>query len=76
MASPWTYIPIPDKKVPQVKTGGWGSIPVNARVGKTIWKTSLFPMKGKNYFIPIKRSVCEKESLSVGKTMTVFFSVV
>ncbi|MBI4117949.1 MAG: DUF1905 domain-containing protein [Parcubacteria group bacterium] len=71
MEAPWTYVPIPDSKVPDVPRGGWGSIPVMATVGKTTWRTSLFPIKGKQYFIPIKKSVCRKESLVIGEEVTV-----
>lgn len=70
-AAPWAYVPILKDKVPDVKPGGWGSIPVDVTVGKTTWRTSLFPMKKDNYFVPIKKQVREKESLKVGSKITV-----
>lgn len=45
MVAPWTYIPIPDERVPNVRPGGWGSIPLEVTIGKTTWKTSMFPLK-------------------------------
>jgi hypothetical protein len=73
MKAAWTYLPIPDHKVPGGFRGGWGSIPVVATIGQTTWKTSLFPMKGKKYFIPIKKTVCQTEKLLVGQKVKVSY---
>ncbi|MFH0890576.1 MAG: DUF1905 domain-containing protein [Candidatus Liptonbacteria bacterium] len=73
--APWTYVPIPNEKVPVGKPGVWGSFPVMATVGKTTWRTSLFPAKGKKYFIPIKQSVCKKESLKPGDRVKVEYEI-
>lgn len=43
---------------------GWGSIRVEAKIGKTIWQTSVFPDKKSNgYLLPIKKIVRQKEEL-------------
>jgi hypothetical protein len=34
-------------------TYGWGMIPVTAQIGRTGWKTSLFPKDGR-YIVPVK----------------------
>lgn len=73
MASPWIYIPIPLNMVPNIKPGGWGSIPVIATIGKTTWQTSLFPIKKGHYFIPIKKEVRVKEDLFVGDKVTISY---
>ncbi|MBI4120907.1 MAG: DUF1905 domain-containing protein [Parcubacteria group bacterium] len=70
MEAPWMYLPIPNDKVPNVRPGGWGSIPVMATVGKTTWRTSLFQMKKGYFFLPIKKQVCKKEDLAIGKEVT------
>jgi hypothetical protein len=45
--------------------GGWGSIPVELTVGKTTWKTSMFPnSKTKEYIIPIKSAIRKSEKIS------------
>jgi hypothetical protein len=75
MASPWKYIPIPRDKVPNVKPGGWGSIPLMVTVGKTTWRTSMFPMKKDHYFIPIKSAVVKKEELMVGDEVKVIYEL-
>lgn len=74
MASPWIYLPIPPEKVPDVRPGGWGSIPIYVTIGKTTWKTSMFPLKNEGYFIPVKKLVCKKENLKVGDLVTVRYS--
>ena len=77
MEAPWTYISILKNKIPDVEPGGWGSIPVNVTIGETTWKTSIFPLhKGRGHFIPIKKSVCSKESITVGDTVTVKYTAV
>lgn len=76
MVAPWTYVQIPDDKVPDIRPGGWGSIPVEVTIGKTTWKTSMFPLKKVGYFIPVKRLVLKKENLRAGDTTTVkYFAV-
>lgn len=74
MASPWIYISVPEEKVPDVRPGGWGSIPIEVTLGKTTWKTSMFPLKNEGYFIPIKKLVCKKENLKVGDEVTAFYT--
>jgi hypothetical protein len=55
-------------------TYGWGMIPVNVRIGKTEWKTSLWP-KDDLYVVPIKASVRKAENLEEGDTVTVRLEV-
>lgn len=74
--APWAYIPIPQDKIPNVRTGGWGSIPVIATIGKTSWRTSLFPLKKDSYFLPVKKDVRKKESLSIGDNIKVKYRIV
>lgn len=75
MAGAWMYVSIPLAKVPKVKPGGWGSIPVGATVGSSTWETSLFPIKKDHYFIPIKKAVAKKEKLRVGDPVSVSYVV-
>ena len=64
----WRFISLPKKQSGQIKktfgglTGGFGSLPVNVTVGKTTWKTSIFPdKKTKSYLLPLKAEVRKKE---------------
>jgi hypothetical protein len=45
---------------------GFGSIPVNVTIGKTKWKTSIFPEKKGTFVLPLKRSVRDAEGISEG----------
>jgi len=55
-------------------TYGWGMIPASVRLGKTEWKTSLFPKDGR-YIVPIKASVRKAENLAEGDKVTVRLEV-
>jgi hypothetical protein len=46
-------------------TYGWGMIPVQARIGTTEWRTSLWPKDG-GYLLPVKAAVRQAEGLAEG----------
>lgn len=78
--APWYYVTVPEQPSRDIKaissfvTYGWGVIPVQARIGKTEWKTSLFP-KDDRYLVPIKVKVQKAESLTEGDQVTVRLEV-
>ena len=78
--APWYFVTVPAKQSGDLKdilgfvTYGWGMIPVNARIGKTEWKTSLFPKDG-GYIVPIKASVRKAENLEEGDKVAVRLEV-
>ena len=78
--SPWYFVTVPEEESHNLKaisgfvTYGWGMIPVNVRIGKTEWKTSMFPKDG-HYIVPIKASVRKAENLEEGDTVTVRLEV-
>ena len=78
--APWYFVTVPAKPSGDLKdilgfvTYGWGMIPVNARIGKTEWKTSMFPKDGR-YIVPIKASVRRAENLEEGDKVTVRLEV-
>ena len=50
---------------------GFGSIPVVATIGKTSWKTSIFPDKRSGtYLLPLKASVRRAEGIDADDTIT------
>lgn len=52
-----------DKKY-KAKRRGWSSYPVQVKVGKTSWVTSIFyDKKALTYLLPLKASVRKKEGL-------------
>lgn len=78
--SPYHFVTIPAdqcddlREVADAVTYGWGMIPVLVRVGRTQWKTSLFPKDGR-YVLPLKDAVRRAEGLELGQTVAVEFSV-
>jgi len=69
--SPFHFVAVPDEQsaaieaVSSLVTYGWGAIPVQARIGRTDFKTSLFP-KGELYLVPVKDAVRKAEGIGLG----------
>lgn len=56
--------------------GGWGSLPVIVMVGKTRWKTSIFPdKKSGGYILPLKAEVRKKEHIVIGNTINFMIEI-
>ncbi len=78
--SPFLFIAVPDELSREIKsisasvTYGWGVIPVHVRIGKTEWKTSLFPKDGR-YLVPIRKSVQKSENLEVDDSVTIWLEI-
>ena len=78
--APWHFITVPDENCAALEAAspvvsyGWGMIPVTAQIGRTGWKTSLFPKDGL-YVVPVKTSVRKAEGLDVGDLVTVRLAV-
>ena len=78
--APWYFVTVPEEQCRDLKTisglvtYGWGMIPVHVRIGKSEWKTSLFPKDGR-YIVPIKVSVQNAEKLEEGDKVTVWLDV-
>jgi hypothetical protein len=78
--APWYFVTVPEefcvdlKAVSQEVTYGWGMIPVQVRIGKSVWNTSLWPKDGR-YIVPIKTHVRRAESLDEGQTVAVRLAV-
>jgi hypothetical protein len=50
---------------------GFGSIRVNARIGKTDWKTSIFPANEGTYLLPVKSNVRKREGIETDDVVTI-----
>ena len=78
--APFFFVTIPAKQSRDIKiisglvTYGWGVIPVHVSIGKTEFKTSLFPKDGR-YLVPIKVSVQKAEDLGEGDEVTIRLEV-
>ena len=69
----WHFITVPKKQTDEIKKSfghkarGWGSLPVVVSIGKTKWKTSIFPdKKSGTYLLPLKAEIRKKEGIYNG----------
>ena len=74
----WHFIYLPEEMSHDVKRwcgdlkGGWGSIKVEATIGSTTWKTSIFPSKQLDtYLLPLKAPVRKAEGVGDGDEVVV-----
>ncbi|MBL8154005.1 MAG: DUF1905 domain-containing protein [Anaerolineae bacterium] len=78
--APWYFVTVPPEQSRDLKaistfvTYGWGVIPVQVRIGRTEWQTSLFP-KDDVYLVPIKASVRKAEQIEEGDEVTIRLDV-
>ena len=74
--APYLFVAVPEepsrdlKTISSLVTYGWGVIPVRAQIGKTEWKTSLFPKDGR-YLVPIRMSVQRLEDIKEGDSVVI-----
>lgn len=73
----WHFATLPASLAKKIRGGlqprrGFGSVRVLARIGKTEWKTSIFPdTKSKSYLLPVKANVRKAERIIGGKTVQI-----
>jgi hypothetical protein len=78
--SPFHFVTVPTEEsaelhaVSSLVSYGWGVVPVRAKIGRTSWKTSLFPKDG-GYLVPIKASVREVEGLELDDTVQIILTL-
>ncbi|EXG81961.1 DUF1905 domain-containing protein [Cryptosporangium arvum] len=67
--APYHFVSMPGEHAESVRevaaavTYGWGMIPVRVRLGRTTWRTSMFPKDG-GYVLPLRDSVRAKEKIA------------
>ena len=81
--SNWHFVSLPRKQSDTIKKEfsgvkrGWGSLPVRVTLGKTTWKTSIFPDKKENtYLLPLKADVRRKEGVRAGESVSLVIEIV
>lgn len=58
------------------KKAGFGSIKVEVKIGKSNWKTSIFPDKQSGcYLLPLKRQIRLAEGIDAGDTIHLTLSI-
>ena len=78
----WHFITVPSnisleiKYLNEGRKSAWGSIRVLATIGKTQWKTSLFPDSRLGlYLLPVKSDVRKKEKVTLENKVTVTLEI-
>ena len=78
--APWYFVTVPAglsrdlKEIERYVTYGYGMIPVEVRIGRTAYRTALWPKDGR-YIVPVKARVREAEGLEEGKRVKVGLTV-
>jgi hypothetical protein len=74
----WTFLNLPQeasaeiREIAGIHPRGFGSVRVTVTLGKTVWKTSIFPdAKAGVYVLPLKKAVRKAEGIAAGDTVTV-----
>lgn len=73
----WHFVTLPDEpggmiRMADGRVGGFGSVPSSVTIGKSQWKTSLFPdSKSGSYLLPVKSEVRKREHLAAGDRVKV-----
>lgn len=72
----WHFVPINKKIGLEIRETygksrrGFGSLPVEVMVGKTVWQTSIFPDKySGSYILPLKAAVRKAEDIYADKKL-------
>lgn len=88
-ATAWHFVSLPIEQSEEIKffndnlhgalygkRRGWGAVRVQVTVGKTTWKTSIFPYTNtKTYILPIKAEVRKKEKILTGSIIEVTLNI-
>ena len=76
----WHFTTLPKKQSETIKKTfgamkrGWGSLPVAVTIGKTTWRTSIFPDKNSGaYLLPLKADVWKKEKIHASDMVAFFW---
>jgi hypothetical protein len=73
----WHFVTLPSDTADDIDAfvghrGGFGSVPVEASVGGTTWKTSLFPdATSASFVLPVKKAVRRAEGLETDGPVSV-----
>lgn len=73
----WFFVTVPEGMSDEITarseglTGGFNSVPVEAQLGETRWRTSIFPGGAGRYWLPLKKSVRVAEGITRDSTVNV-----
>jgi hypothetical protein len=77
----WHFVSVPLDLSDDIKAeyggmaGGFGSLRVEATIGGSTWRTSVFPSKTGEYVLPVKQQVRRAEQIQDGDAVEVSLRV-
>lgn len=78
----WFFVTLPKHIAPEIKDlfgrphRGWGSVKVQATIGTSTWKTSIFPDKeSASYLLPVKSTIRKAEGIAAGSEVAVLLRI-
>lgn len=81
-AAAWHFVTLPKTLSERLRrkfapfARGWGSLRVEAKIGKTTWESSIFPDKKRGaYLLPLKKEIRLKENLAAGDVVACTLAV-
>lgn len=78
--APFLFVAVPDEHIGAIRYAGlsqsygWGVVPVVARIGDTVFATTLFPRDG-GYLLPVKLAVQKAQRVGRGDRVEVVMKV-
>lgn len=77
----WHFVTLPKKLYQEIKYATVkprvGFVPIEATLGATTWRTSLFPHTSEGtYLLAVKAQVRKKESVLAGDTLRISFRII
>ncbi|MES2326813.1 MAG: DUF1905 domain-containing protein [Pseudomonadota bacterium] len=76
-AGRWYFITVPEDQSDEIRAHAFGnprgfrSVKVEATLGDVTWRTSVFPLNGGGYLLPVKAEVRRKAGIGAGDEVTV-----
>lgn len=72
----WVFLAAPEDVDEEIRLlsgppQGFGSVRVEARIGETSWRTSVFPSREHGFVLPVKKDVRRREQVRAGDSVAV-----
>jgi len=73
----WYLVTVPEEESDEIRAEafgnprGFGSVRVEAKIGKVSWRTSVFPLNSGGYLLPLKAEVRRKANIGAGDQVTI-----
>jgi len=79
--SDWYFVALPsalsdDIRETQIYRRGFGGVRVEVSIGRSVWRTSIFPQAGGVYVLPLKKAVRDAEAIEPGASVHARLAVI